>query len=529
MDSNPGKELLSTFNRLEIDLGNCGSNVIEGWFDIDPQTTEFLTWLGKNLSEENVVQEHEISEYEENVRQMLVPNADEYSNVINDMSEKYPGIFDCAEMEFEIECLEDELNMLFEDKKELDNILEMHENLYKKEKTSLAELEAELINSTSALEKAEYDCLELGYNLNAANNKLYESLTKCSEKLIESEYASPATSIFNIPMNSYYRQFKQIISYFGLLDKQEFAPLPKLASAVKFCSKLDGSVFHAKTNENLNTLKKKLFQSIQNRHYTEAIKDQLQAELKFMKVFNVNELINALRTRQEIESDIECKSDHREILSLELENLALEISEKYSDLSYINLAKQDVAILQSKLANANQVENVFLTILSYHILLYYALIINHSDIERADQFFRVVHHYIGNNLMKCELRMESMKDIIRQYRIYEKTPFEETCTLLQVLCRLLGNSKKSNIEIHNNSLWELAFSNLSQDEMYHQIRLFEGNNRELSSFLRNGPTSEFIVIPYKIHEMFNEIDNILNNKKTVVTTVVPIWKDTVVS
>ncbi|GJQ66405.1 hypothetical protein Trydic_g4421 [Trypoxylus dichotomus] len=506
--------------------GNCGTNVIEGWFDIDSQTTEFLTWLSKNLSEENVVQDHEILEYEENVQQVLGPNV-EHSNIINEISQKYPGIFDLSELECEVECLEDELNMLLEDKGELNNILHMHENLYKKEKASLARLEAEHVKSTNELEKTEDDCLKTSCHLDTTNNKLYECLTRCSEKLLEFEYPSSSTNLSNIPISKYYRQYKQIISYFGLLDKKEFASLPRLVSAVKFCSKLNGSIFHEKTDDDLNNLKKKLFQSIQNRNYTEAAKEQLQAELKYMDVFNISELMNSLRTRQQIESDIQCMFDHRGILSLELENLALEISEKYNDLSSISLAKQEVAMLQTKLTNAKQVENVFLTILSYHTLLYFALLTNYNDIQRADQFFRVVHQYIGNNLMKCELRMESMKDIIQQYNMYEKTPFEERNVLLQVLCKLLGNNN-NNIGMHSNSQWELPFSNPTQDEKFHQqVRTIEGNNKVLHSFLKNGPTAELKVIPYKVHEIFREIDSTLCAKNNVVTTIVAIWKDTV--
>lgn len=61
MDNNPGKELIHTFHKLGIDLGNCNLNVIEGWFD-DSENTEFLNWLTKSLSEENVIYENEILE-----------------------------------------------------------------------------------------------------------------------------------------------------------------------------------------------------------------------------------------------------------------------------------------------------------------------------------------------------------------------------------------------------------------------------------------------------------------------------------
>lgn len=62
MGYNPGKELLNTLDLLGIDLGVCGPNVIEAWYDVDPQINQFLNWFRKNLNEENVLYEHEVAE-----------------------------------------------------------------------------------------------------------------------------------------------------------------------------------------------------------------------------------------------------------------------------------------------------------------------------------------------------------------------------------------------------------------------------------------------------------------------------------
>ncbi|KAI4468533.1 trna selenocysteine 1-associated protein 1-related-related [Holotrichia oblita] len=333
MDNNPGKELLHTFHKLGIDLGNCGLNVIEGWFD-DSENTEFLTWLTKSLSEENVIYENEILEYEENVRKNLVPHDNEYQSAVDKISEKYSGIFDINETEFDIECLEDETSMLLEDKHKLDDILLLHE----------------------------------------------------------------------------------------------------------------------------------LFQSIQNRNYAEAIRKQLEAELNFMNHMNINELCS-LSSKEQLEDNIQFKSDHYDILSLELGNLALEVSEKYGNFPSIDIANQE----------------------------------------------------------------ESMYNIIKQYKVYENIPFQERTTLMQVLCKLIENNiTKSDLDRLNNFHLESWNLNLIKNTtLSKEIRLIEKNNRLLTSFLTNGPTSEFKVIPYKIYEMFSHIDNILHDSNNVVTTIVSIWKDAV--
>lgn len=62
MDYNFSKDLINTFNTLEIDFANCGTNVLEAWFDIDPQNKDFLVWLSRNLTQDNLVYAHEITE-----------------------------------------------------------------------------------------------------------------------------------------------------------------------------------------------------------------------------------------------------------------------------------------------------------------------------------------------------------------------------------------------------------------------------------------------------------------------------------
>lgn len=56
-----------------------------------------------------------------------MPHESEYQNTVNKLSEKYPGIFDINETEFDIECLEEETRVLLEDKNKLDDILQLHE------------------------------------------------------------------------------------------------------------------------------------------------------------------------------------------------------------------------------------------------------------------------------------------------------------------------------------------------------------------------------------------------------------------
>lgn len=77
--------------------------------------------------------------------------------------------------------------------------------LYTKEKSSLVELEAVYVKSITDLEKAEEDCLKKSYDLDELNNKLYESLRNCSEKLLEFEYVSNFYLI--IPLNDRFSLF----------------------------------------------------------------------------------------------------------------------------------------------------------------------------------------------------------------------------------------------------------------------------------------------------------------------------------
>lgn len=64
--------------------------------------------------------------YEGNFDKNHVRNTEEYQINLTQTSEKYQGIFDTVETEFEIECLEDELSILSEDRDKLDDILGLH-------------------------------------------------------------------------------------------------------------------------------------------------------------------------------------------------------------------------------------------------------------------------------------------------------------------------------------------------------------------------------------------------------------------
>lgn len=530
MGYNPGKELLNTLDLLGIDLGVCGPNVIEAWYDVDPQINQFLNWFRKNLNEENVLYEHEVAEYEGNFDKNHVRNTEEYQINLTQTSEKYQGIFDTVETEFEIECLEDELSILSEDRDKLDDILGLHINLHKRERASFAALKNENINALNDLEKTEEACLKMSCKLDKLNNELFISITRFSEKLQEYENPSTTTYISNLPINKYYNQYKNIISYFALLDKKELAALPKLQSAVKSCSKLDGSIFREKTDNNLNNLKKKLFRSIQSRNYTQAIKEQLLAELKFLEQFNIYGLSNSFDTKKRIEKNIESKSEQYSILSLELENLLVEISEKYIDHPYISIAKEEVQLLQGKLNNVKEVENVFINILSYHTLLYFMFTINNADMQRSGQFFRSIHHYIGYNLTKCESRLNSMTDIIKKYKVYENTPYYQRSVLLQVLYKVLSgnNINKFDKDMLNNFQQEINSSNIVEDVQFdQQIYLIKNNNKLVKSFLTMGPTSELISIPYTVYKICSEINDILTARNNLITATVSVWKDAV--
>lgn len=68
-----------------------------------------------------------IFRYEENLKKGLISKEKSPQDIIKEISENYPDIVDSVDTEFEIECLEDELNALLEDKNRLESILNFHE------------------------------------------------------------------------------------------------------------------------------------------------------------------------------------------------------------------------------------------------------------------------------------------------------------------------------------------------------------------------------------------------------------------
>lgn len=65
-----------------------------------------------------------------------------------------------------------------------------------------------------------------------------------------------------------------------------------------------------------------------------------------------------------------------------------------------------------------------------------------------------------------------MSDIIKQYKVYEKIPFQERSTLTQILCKLIENVAKPDLDKLNNFHLESYNSNFIKDvEFSKEIRL----------------------------------------------------------
>lgn len=137
-----GDHLLNTFKDLNVQLLNLSPNVIKGWFDTDDKNMKYLLkWMCTSLSAANCVSPLETAEYVfiflvwTNIcyffcryNELQTPvSLQNIEQEVEDLESEYSELFEADLTEVDINILEDEIEMLLEEERNLDHLVSMSE------------------------------------------------------------------------------------------------------------------------------------------------------------------------------------------------------------------------------------------------------------------------------------------------------------------------------------------------------------------------------------------------------------------
>ncbi|KAJ8955662.1 hypothetical protein NQ317_011251, partial [Molorchus minor] len=210
MSDYSGEDLLNIFNDLAIRLLNLNPNVVKAWFDTDDKNMKsLLTWMCTSLSKKNYISPLEYAEFSE----LEAPLVDEkYERELKSINSEYPGLFDIDSNIFEIEFIEDEIDLILEEERNIDELIRMNEiiqNNLSKELTSQTSMEIETCLNFKTQQEL---CNSLSEELDNINKKLHTQLTKYGSNLFGFEFSPIPTFINNMDIKkpSFYHPTAQV-------------------------------------------------------------------------------------------------------------------------------------------------------------------------------------------------------------------------------------------------------------------------------------------------------------------------------
>ncbi|KAF5283863.1 hypothetical protein FQA39_LY04683 [Lamprigera yunnana] len=526
-DSLCGLTLIETFNNLEINTAGVNKSTINAWFDTDCEATrQMLEWMCIHLCKDNILAPFENYKYEELCQKNDIPSEEQYQIELAQMLQKNPGVLDYEENLLEVDKLEEELKVILDIEQHLEETCVFNGDLEHQLTNKLNKLNKEEICCCVQKNDIQEKCLQVSQELDETHDKLQNQINRYAQQLNKFEYVTQQSFISCIPITTFHQNYKEFMSFLDLFIKDAYDALPNFETTIRSARKqLLRENDHFNETEEFELIGGRISNSITKYVNRKVQEEILKSEMEFLKDFNLsNFLINTKPTdnsfQLSMESNILSQEALLNLLQLDVENYAKKVAAEHIGEPQLVTNQNSIKTKSQQLDNLMKVDSEVTSVMANHYLLYTLLHKESTDIQKTDEFFQNVHFYITTNLYNYQLRVEEMTTVINNYRLYQKLSLEEKLPIIRIKKKLLSDtSEDSNfaldiIKNFNNKYQEVEQRVFFNDYLNHcrYTKKIEQHLNRLQKYLINGPSTQIVILPTKLYETFNLLDEFLNTQ-----------------
>ncbi|CAG9854025.1 unnamed protein product [Phyllotreta striolata] len=518
MGDNSGERLLKVFDELNIDLLNLNRNVVKAWFDADNENQkELMNWMCTSLSQKNYVSPLDLSNFsllDKHISKEVLENE------LLKIEDLHPGIFDEESNALEIEYLEEELKLVCEIEKRLNQSMDFEKSADKQLKQQLAKKSEEKINTSIRLQETEQHCIQASENLDKLHSQIYDKL--CSPDI--SLYATqnlPSTYISSFPTDNNLNQFEI------LRNSME----PMLYKASTFCTNnfndtLSTSLYDTLPNlpdastvnemciSNLDTMKNRLI-STYCRYFANKIELKNVGDvLKSLDNFSSETLLTLVQDNLVQNISMETLVNNSLCNTLEDTIKRVKVDQQFNQ-TKIKFTKEKFALVEMECLEFTDIENIMREIKSNYALLGIMYNIEEKYVKNFEtalkQTFEIVE--ILNSSIS---RTNRMKDIIERHN---NTLYKDGFELMETIFKSLSRNDENfdlNRAVELYSDFNKNIDYLESKHYCHDLEQLTNTGKrtrdsikELQTFLISGPTTRIVLIPTELQSVVSQLDNVL--------------------
>ncbi|RZC14229.1 interaptin-like, partial [Asbolus verrucosus] len=196
-------------------IGRINHDAIKAWFDTDSEN--LLNWFCSSVTEENYISAQENLEY------MRFKDSFTDENIEKDkkyVESEFPDLFQYDMNLFEIEIMENIIEVLEEQLKNCDNQLKINRQLNQRLSSELSKFSSEEIKSHLDRKTAQEICLKSGNKLDEVNNKSFDQILKYHIYLNNYEFAQDPEFISHMDIIEFEEKFADAITCLNALQNR---------------------------------------------------------------------------------------------------------------------------------------------------------------------------------------------------------------------------------------------------------------------------------------------------------------------
>lgn len=506
MNNYTGDDLLNTFKSLDIDLRNLSPNVIKAWFDTDcKDTQQLLNWMCFSLSDVNYVPPLERAEFEK----LNALDSNKCVEEIVNLNRSYLSILDSDQTLEEIMLIQDEIDLLEEENKTLDKLLNAYENMDGNFSLDLTHKTQKEIKSKVECKKSQEACADLSAGLDETNKKLQKRLV---------EYDPDA----------HFVNFVNVKDYLEIIDDLNSFLLPLMEIDQTSLDHPDDYF-----SEALETCRKRILHSQQIYLANKVELEKLSEILEFLNTANINESMLSWSSLKS-HTKFEAKEMYKKRMCDVLDDIASKFAEYHLKLTKIRFVEEELQNYQKKSQNLSMVLENLTKFLSYYTLTNCLQIEEKKDVECVNSFYQKMVKYVNEDLFKCTSRINQMNNVIDEHKTYLSRAPHEKVKLVTAIAKVLnsdGYELESVLEAVGRFKAEMDFLerqvfSVGVRNEKEKAQKIKDNIRVLENFLISGPTHTVVIVPIDLQNVWFEIEDHLKRESLSVGQAVQIPQNT---
>ncbi|CAH1155470.1 unnamed protein product [Phaedon cochleariae] len=524
MEDFNGDDILKVFSELDVKLLNLHPNVIRGWFDTDDENMKnLLSWMCLSLSKENYLSPLETSEFTHIQLPFSMSDLEQEKYEIEQT--KFPGIFDVDSNMLEIAFLEDEINILIQEDKQLEELNRINR---KQEKDLLEIMDKKIsleIKTSLQLKSAQENCLDQGEKLDKLNKKIHERLLKYGQNLHDFEFSPSPNFINNMDITVNYEHMDNTTNL--LMPHLEDSVVPTNNTGTLNITHLNVTNINETIANDFCNLRHRILHSHKRYLVTKIEVDKLKEMLNFLDAVTVETLFSV--DSLYLEHNIEAKEESKKRMCTMLDDIATKFADQQIFLTQMKYVEQEIETHEKRLNRLSEIDDAILKLLSHYLVLKILYTGEKKQIDGSYSFFRKVIHYISKDLENCKSRTVKMHNIIRDY---EKSTPEDRFKLTKYVIKMLAANEenftiarafeifadfKREIGVLENNLFSFRFSDhCSLEEKWRK------SMGVLQKMLISGPTHRIVLIAPELQSVMRKLEEVFRQQQSSVKSAVEI-------